>query len=247
MIKKLTLLVLFFTATLVFSSKAESNTNKPASPEKVVASIAEPVSEEDEIAAMYDSFALANENVPSLISFTNGITGYNKLVEEGKIKNELLTIVDFSLPSTEKRMWVLDMSNNKVLYHTHVSHGRNTGGNMASKFSNIQNSNQSSLGFYVTDGTYFGKNGLSLYLDGMEKGFNSNARDRYVVIHGADYANPGFISKAGRLGRSLGCPALPTAVSKEIIHKIKGKSALFIYHPNKDYAKKSTYLNPPVV
>ena len=115
---------------------------------------------------------------------------------------------------------------------------------MATSFSDTPNSNQSSLGFYVTAETYYGKNGLSLFIDGQEKGFNSNARERYVVIHGAEYSNPDFIGKTGRLGRSLGCPALPTDVSEEIIHKIKGKSALFIYHPNKEYAKKSTYLNP---
>ena len=144
-------------------------------------------------------------------------------------------------------MWVLDMKNHKVLFNTLVAHGKNTGLDMATDFSNTENSFQSSLGFYVTAETYYGKNGLSLFIDGQEEGFNSNARQRYVVVHGAEYANPEFVERNGRLGRSLGCPAVPTAVSKEIINTIKGNSALFIYHPNEDYAKKSTYLNPATV
>src|SRR5690606_36020275 len=100
-----------------------------------------------------------------------------------------------------------DMTNQEVLLNTYVAHGRNTGLKMATDFSNTESSFQSSLGFYVTAETYYGKNGLSLFLDGQEKGFNSNARQRYVVVHGADYANPDFIERTGRLGRSLGCPA----------------------------------------
>ena len=144
-------------------------------------------------------------------------------------------------------MWILDMTTQKVLYNTVVAHGKNTGLDMANNFSNIENSFQSSLGFYVTAETYYGKNGLSLFIDGQEEGFNSNARQRYVVVHGADYATPEFITRNGRLGRSLGCPAVPTKISKEVINTIKGNSVLFIYHTNEEYAKKSTYLNPATV
>lgn len=244
MINKLIVLAVFVAASFAFTTNVEIN--KPTSVEKTI-EITEPeteeVSEEEEIALLYNDFALNNENMPSLISFTNGIKGYNKLLAEGEIENEVLTIVDFSLPSTEKRMWILDMTDNKVLYNTFVAHGRNTGGNEATKFSNIPNSFQSSLGFYMTDGTYYGGNGLSLYLDGMEEGFNSKARERYIVLHGADYATPDFITRTGRLGRSYGCPSVPTELNKEIIDTIKGKSVMFIYHTDENYAKNSKYLN----
>lgn len=247
----LTLIAVFLTITLMFSSRAGSNSSEIVPAENEVALVAEAETAEETgeetVDQLYKMFSLNNASMPSLVSFTNGITGYNKLVSEGKIKNELLTIVDFSLPSSEKRMWILDMKNQKVLFNTVVAHGKNTGLDMATDFSNTENSFQSSLGFYVTAETYYGKNGLSLFIDGQEKGFNSNARQRYVVVHGADYANPEFVEKNGRLGRSLGCPAVPTALAKEIINTIKGNSALFIYHPNEDYAKKSTYLNPATV
>jgi len=248
---KLTLIAAFLTVTLMFTSRAGSNTSEITPAENTVASVSEvetsEETSEESIDQVYKMFTANNASVPSLLSFTNGITGYNKLVSEGKIKNELLTIVDFSLPSSEKRMWVLDMKNHKVLFNTLVAHGKNTGLDMATDFSNTENSFQSSLGFYVTAETYYGKNGLSLFIDGQEEGFNSNARQRYVVVHGAEYANPEFVERNGRLGRSLGCPAVPTAVSKEIINTIKGNSALFIYHTNEEYAKKSTYLNPATV
>ena len=245
---KFTLIATFLIIALIFTSKAEStpsentpsnNANSPVSEVKT----SEEKGEES-IDQLYKMFIMNNATMPSLVSFTNGITGYNKLKAEGKIKNELLTIVDFSLPSTEKRLWVLDMTDHKVLFNTLVAHGKNTGGDMATEFSNIENSFQSSLGFYVTAETYYGKNGLSLFIDGQEEGFNSNARERYVVVHGADYANPEFIARNGRLGRSLGCPAVPTGISKEVINTIKGHSALFIYHPSEEYAKNSVYLNP---
>lgn len=206
----------------------------------------EPIaSAEEEINLLYESFSSANASMPSQAAFTYAMTGYQKLLEENKIEKEILTIVDFGLKSTQKRMWILDMTTQKVLFHTLVSHGKNTGGDIATSFSDTPNSFQSSLGFYVTAETYYGKNGLSLFIDGMEKGFNKNARDRYVVIHGADYATKDFINRAGRLGRSYGCPAVPTEVSKEIIETIKGQSVLFIFHPNKNYLEKSTYLNQP--
>lgn len=196
-------------------------------------------SEEDDIVTLYERFIDKNNTMPQLISFTSAVRGYLKLKEAGKIKNETLTIIDFSLSSKAKRLWVLDMTSYKVLFNTVVAHGRNTGGEFATKFSNKNNSNQSSLGFYITDTTYYGKNGLSLFLDGQEKGINDNARKRYVVFHGAAYANPEFAKRQGRLGRSLGCPAVPTALNTAIVKRIKNKSCMFIYHPNKAYQKAS--------
>ena len=127
-------------------------------------------------------------------------------------------------------------------YHTYVAHGRNTGENVAKKFSNIPHSNQSSLGFYVTGETYVGSKGYSLRLDGMEKLFNDNIRSRAVVIHAAPYATESWIKKYGRLGRSQGCPALPPHLSREVIDTIKGKTAIFTYFPDEQYLETSEYL-----
>lgn len=225
-----------------FAFEAEKENKTVITTEKEEA----PLSADAEAERLYEAFLATNTSMPSLVSFQNAIKGYNQLSDADKIEKELLTVVDFSLPSSEKRMWVLDMATNEVLFHTYVAHGRNTGGKMATKFSNKTNSFQSSLGFYVTGETYFGKNGFSLFIDGMEKGINDNARSRYVVIHGADYASTDFIKRTGRLGRSLGCPAIPREVTQDIIDTIKGKSVLFIYHPNKDYAAKSPMLNAAV-
>lgn len=247
MINKMLITAAFLTASFAFTTN--NLTAKSASKAEIKT---EKISEvtltaEEKISKLYEDFSALNINMPSETAFSKGMTGYNKLQQDHKIKNELLTIVDFNLPSTQKRLWVLDMTTKKVLFNTYVAHGQGTGGNMATKFSNISNSHQSSLGFYVTAETYYGKNGLSLFLDGMEKGFNSNARSRYVVMHGADYATENFIKSRGRLGRSYGCPAVPTKISKKIINSIKGKSVLFIYNENQDYLAKSTFLNQPTV
>lgn len=201
------------------------------------------IEEDLKILDLYKNFTSKNNSVPQLTCFTKAIKGYLKLKKNGKIKNETLTVIDFSLSSSVKRLWVLDMISSKVVFNTVVAHGKNTGIEYASKFSNTNNSNQSSLGFYITDKTYYGKNGLSLFLDGQEKGFNTNARKRYVVFHGAKYASSNFLKKNGRLGRSLGCPAVPKEINSSIIKKIKNKSCLFIYHPNKNYNTNSKLIS----
>ncbi len=194
---------------------------------------------EEEIKKVYTDFVENNTSVPALESFKNGMIGYYKLSDENAFEKNILTIIDFTLSSTKKRMWVLDMTNNKVLFNTVVAHGKNTGSEFATKFSNKVNSLQSSLGFYVTGETYYGKNGYSMFIDGMEKQFNSKARERYVVVHGANYANPSFVNKLGRLGRSYGCPALPTAINDDIINVIKNKSVIYIHSADKAYLKDS--------
>jgi len=186
-----------------------------------------------------ESFVLPNENLLEM-----AVNGYHKLVDNKQIEQgKTLTIVDFSLPSSEKRMWIIDVESGIILHNSVVSHGRNSGNLMAEKFSNIDSSYMSSLGFYVTGETYFGKHGYSLRLDGVEKGFNDKARDRAIVIHGAEYANENFITSTGRLGRSLGCPALPVDTSKEIIDMIKDKTCLFIFGKDDDYIAKSKLIN----
>ena len=187
-----------------------------------------------------------NENnfeKPELESFKAAFKGYYKLKEEGKLKKDLLTIIDFTKSSTERRMWVIDMDKQEVLYQTVVSHGRNSGKEYATEFSNTPESNKSSLGFYTTAETYSGKHGRSLRLDGLEPGINDNARERAIVIHAANYAKESLGKRQGYLGRSLGCPALPPDVAYDIIDLIKDESCLFIYHAgNDDYLKKSELL-----
>ena len=159
-------------------------------------------------------------------AFSQAIDGFNKT--KNKEKN-ILTIVDFSLPSTEKRMFVLDLDKKTILLQSYVAHGKNTGDLYAKNFSNKSNSNKSSVGLFLTEGSYNGRNGYSLRLNGLEKGVNDNAKKRNIVVHGADYANPKFIETSGRLGRSLGCFAVPESVNAEIINTIKGKSILYVY------------------
>jgi hypothetical protein len=198
---------------------------------------------EDHIRQLYGEIGLDSLQLNYDV-FRLGMVGYYGLENEGALNDTgLLSIIDFSLPSTEKRFYTIDLKNHKVKYHTYVAHGRNTGQNTATAFSNIPHSNQSSLGFYVTGETYVGSKGYSLRLDGKEKSFNDNIRSRAVVIHAADYATESWIKRYGRLGRSHGCPALPPGISKEVINTIKNKTAIFTYFPDETYLNASRYLN----
>ncbi|MCG2610739.1 murein L,D-transpeptidase catalytic domain family protein [Flavobacterium sp. SM15] len=191
------------------------------------------------VKSLYASLDVKAFSMPKFECFSKALEGFYQLKEQGIIKKDLLTIVDFSLSSTQKRLWVIDMATNSILLQSVVSHGRNSGEEYATSFSNETNSNKSSLGFYATGETYNGKHGLSLKLDGLEYGINDNARNRAVVMHGADYAAESIIRQQGRLGRSQGCPAVPFAIHKELINMVKDKSCLFIYHPSRTYENKS--------
>ena len=181
---------------------------------------------------------------PSSHVLQTALAGYKFLVDSQSINRpEVITIIDFSLPSDKERLWVIDIINKKVLYCCLVSHGRNSGDLKAESFSNTPGSNASSPGFYSTGETYLGKHGLSLTLDGLETNINDNARIRAIVIHGAEYVSSEFISRYGRLGRSQGCPAIPADQSKEIINTIKGGSCLFIYAQVPDYTSNSQIIN----
>ena len=240
MTNKILTVIAFFTIFFSFTTTDGHNISQIFASSKPLSEVSKiSLTPDEEIIQLYSVFVANNPSVPNLKSFKNGMIGYHKLADKNLIDKQILTIIDFSLSSKKERMWVMDMAKNKILYHTVVSHGKNTGSEFATKFSNIKNSKQSSLGFFITGETYFGKNGLSLFIDGMEKQFNSNARERYVVIHGASYANHSAIKNLGRLGRSYGCPALPTAISQEIIDLIKNKSVLYIYSDDKNYAKNS--------
>ncbi len=187
---------------------------------------------EAKVAAVYNHLMTNNFMLPNKISFTKAMEGYYKLKEKGIIQKDILTLVDYSLSSNENRLWVIDLKNNIILYQSLVSHGRNSGNEFAANFSNKPESYKSSLGFYLTGETYYGKHGYSLRLDGLEKGINSNARARAIVVHGADYVSENFVKQNGRLGRSLGCLALKQGLTKEVIDTIKDKSCLFVYYPS---------------
>ncbi len=193
--------------------------------------------------SLYNSLQLNLKGL-SKEAYNYAIIGYNKLQQSGKLKNdETLTIIDFSLPSTAKRLFVIDIKLGTILFNTLVSHGKNSGKAIASQFSNTPNSFKSSLGFYITSNTYIGKHGLSLRLEGEEKGINDNALNRGIVMHCADYVNENLINSQGYIGRSEGCPALPPLQHKAIINTIKDGSCLFIYSPAKQYLAKSALID----
>jgi L,D-transpeptidase catalytic domain len=193
--------------------------------------------------AVYQEIGLNAFNLDQQV-FEQALKGFDKLTQLGKLGSDsILTIVDFSKPSTEKRLFVIDLKEKKVRFNTYVAHGQGSGDAFAKKFSNTHRSHQSSLGFYVTKGTYRGENGYSLKLEGVERGFNDNAMRRAIVVHGARYAEPKIISGQGKLGRSWGCPAVPMSEHKPIINTIKDGTCLFVYSPDKRYLQMSQMLN----
>jgi len=161
---------------------------------------------------------------------------------KGITRSNLMTVIDYSLPSTQKRLWVFDLVQKKVVYHTHVAHGSGSGSNYARSFSNKPNSHQSSVGLFLTGTTYHGKHGRSLNLHGLESGINSNAYNRRIVIHSANYVGEHFIKSQGRLGRSHGCPAVSPKMAAPIINKIKNGVLLFSYYPEPYWLKNSGFL-----
>ncbi len=170
------------------------------------------------------------------------LTAYQKATKKGAVKKPVLTVIDYSLPSSKQRMWVFDVSREKLLYNTHVAHGRNSGMDTPHHFSNRPSSLETSLGTFVTKDTYIGSKGYSLNLQGLEKGFNDNALSRRVVMHGAWYVEPSFIKKSGRAGRSWGCPSIAQTLAKPVINTIKGGSVIFAYYPDRNYLSHSGYL-----
>jgi len=184
-----------------------------------------------------------NSCLPSFEVFSVAYKGYNNLkADTHELTRNILTVIDFSLSSNEKRMWVIDLKEKKVLFNDLVAHGRNSGNEFARKFSNIPETNMSSIGFYVTGKTYHGKHGLSMFLHGKDKGFNDNAKKRAIVLHGADYVSQSFIKKYGRLGRSYGCPSVPMTIYKDLIHTIADGTCIFIYYPDVNFFEKSEVL-----
>lgn len=164
-------------------------------------------------------------------------------VKSGAVERpRTLTVIDYSKPSSQKRLWVYDLTTRELLYEELVAHGQGSGANLATEFSNQPDSHQTSLGLFVTDETYVGRNGYSLRLDGLDKGVNDRARERAIVMHGAPYVSPAFVKANGRLGRSHGCPAVSDAVARDLIDKVKGGGLVFAYHPDAGFLKSSKYL-----
>ena len=191
--------------------------------------------------SVYDSLHLNLKGL-SRQAFDFAKQGLQKLMNEGKLlNNSIISIIDFSLPSNQKRLFVLDLKHYKILFNTLVAHGRNSGREVATYFSNQNESYKSSPGFYMTKETYEGKNGYSLKLEGLERGINDNAFERGIVIHGADYVCNEYVNSQGYIGRSQGCPAVPVQVSRPIINTIKNGTCLFVYHPS--YISRSSVLN----
>lgn len=221
-----------FSGTKLFSK----HINKPA------ATVNAESSNSSSLYKVYDSLKL---NVCGLSehAFDYAVKGFEYLRAQGRIANDnIISIADFTRPSSEKRLFVIDLKNCKVLFNTYVAHGQGSGQAMANNFSNIPESYQSSLGFYETEGTYMGKNGYSMHLAGLEKGINDNAEERAIVMHGAPYVSEDFIHTKGFLGRSWGCPAVPEQMNRPIIDKIKNGTCLFIFSENSRYLKSSALL-----
>lgn len=195
------------------------------------------------MASVYDSLHLDLAGL-NRKAFEYAKKGFLKLKEQGRIINDsILSIIDFSQPSRNKRLYVLDLKNHKILFNTFVAHGKNSGTEWANSFSNSPRSNKSSLGFYITQTPYEGKKGYSLKLEGLEAGINDNAYQRAIVMHGASYVSLSFINAQGFIGRSEGCPAIPVDEAEPIIDQIKDGSCLFIYSPDSFYLHRSDMLN----
>jgi hypothetical protein len=197
--------------------------------------------------------AVDNSNVQqNLLSKAEGLNpkvlnlalnAYQKLHQQGYDDQQMLTIVDYTKPSTEPRLWVLDLKNLQVKFHELVAHAKNSGGNLPTVFSDNPRSLQSSIGVYLTSNTYYGEHGYSLKLNGLEEGFNDKARARSIVMHPAEYVSEAFARIHGRLGRSWGCFAVNPAVSSEIISNIKDGTVLFAYYPDSKWLSHSRYLS----
>lgn len=192
--------------------------------------------------SIYDSLHLDDFGL-NRQAFEYAKNGWEKLVDQGRIQKSIMAIADFSQPSNHKRLYVLDMKNYKVLYNTLVSHGKNSGREWASSFSNQPSSFKSSPGFYITGDTYNGGNGFSLRLDGIEQGINDNAFERAIVMHGADYVSESFARSKGYIGRSHGCPAVPLPVAKPIINTLKNGACLFVYAATAQYSSRSSLIS----
>ena len=229
------LVLIFILSTFLYFSNAQTGLSKERqlALKKVELNIKELYNELN--AAQYDL---------SFTAFRYAYIGYQTMKKQHRLNNkELFSIIDFTKDCNSKRFYTIDLEKMKIVYYTYVAHGKKSGERMATSFSDAVESNKSSIGFYITGNTYNGGNGYSLILHGDEKGYNSNLAKRSVVVHAADYANEDYIARNGRMGRSLGCPALPENIYKQVIETIKEKTMIFAYYNDAKYLKTSKYLN----
>ncbi|WP_426672120.1 murein L,D-transpeptidase catalytic domain family protein [Mucilaginibacter sp. McL0603] len=242
----ITCVLLIFSISII-SWKAEKTRN----PEKITPEITKPakLSAKDRfsqyIEDIYNTAQLNNAGM-DMVVFQKAVTGFFNLKAANKVPqySSIVTIVDLGKSSCTKRMWIVDLINKELVLNTWVAHGNGSGNDMASHFSNTNESHASSLGFYLADDVYNGKHGRSLRLDGLDAGFNDNARARSIVVHAAPYVSQRNIERQGRLGRSEGCPAVSPKVAGKVINTIKGKTVLFIN--GNDYNYTSKYLDEDV-
>jgi len=219
-----------------------NGTNREPSESVIVAKITKDSLYENHVNNLYNKADLESTGLSRSV-FEKALTGFYNLKKSGQVSEDksILSIADFDKNSTQKRLWIIDLDKKKLILNTWVAHGERSGADKATRFSNSSDSFQSSIGFYLTAEVYRGQHGRSLRLDGMDEGFNSNARRRSIVVHGADYVSQGTINALGRLGRSQGCPAVPTELSDLVINTIEGKTVLFINVT--DYRYTSRYLD----
>ncbi len=182
---------------------------------------------------------------PSLDSkvLSTALSAMQCALNHGADPADRLAVIDYSLPSSEKRMWIFDLQDKKLVLHDFVAHGNRSGNNFATSFSNTNGSHQSSIGLFRTSESYQGKHGYSLRMDGLEPGFNDRARERAIVIHSADYVNPDWIQTQGRIGRSQGCPAVRPEIGRTVVDNLKGGQFMFSWYPDQQWLQSSIYLN----
>ncbi|MCD6063687.1 MAG: Uncharacterized protein K0R82_1598 [Flavipsychrobacter sp.] len=243
-----------FTTAFSFYVTADENKNDVTTAKTVAANTAATVTAatttvtnkvqtiDQHISAVYNSIDFGGKKLEFDV-FKKAYTGFLNLRSAGQVAKNVLSIVDFSKPSTAHRLWVIDLASKKLLINDYVAHGQGSGDLYATKFSNKAQSHQSSLGFYITDQTYVGKHGTSLRLRGVDQGYNHSAMSRAVVIHGANYVSNDAVAGMGRLGRSWGCPAVSNSLAPKFIGTIKNGSVVFVYAPQKDYLANSQWLN----
>jgi hypothetical protein len=192
--------------------------------------------------ALGDSLATAAPTLERKV-LDKAIAAMECAVNNGLDAAERLAVIDFSLPSSERRLWIFDLQQRKLVLQDFVAHGQNSGDNFATRFSNEVGSHQTSLGLFRTQETYIGKHGYSLRMDGLEPGINDRARERAIVVHSADYVDPSWIGRQGRIGRSQGCPAVRPEIGQQVVDHLKGGQYMFAYYPDQDWLQSSAYLN----
>lgn len=190
--------------------------------------------------ANLESAAHMDNLAPKILKLAS--LAFQRAKQEGLVNRPIVTIIDYSKPSFEKRLWVVDLESKRVLFNTLVAHGKNSGADVAHKFSNKYQSLASSIGVFLTGHTYLGHNGYSLTMEGLEQGINDNAKARHIVFHPANYVSKDYVANTGRIGRSWGCPALSPQIAHQVINTIKDGTLVFAYYPDKHWLKKSDFL-----